>query len=151
MTTNAVAPWEGRLFWVGTPNGGRNRNGEEWKSVDFGLVYQDHQMQEQRIVFNIFGVEKVDRLMNIPLGTEIRVTWTPDARESNGKWWPKFNAFGIRVLEDDANSRPNTANTKKRDKDAWKHGTMPDQAPAYRGKPFQPQPNTNENGDDLPW
>ena len=151
MTTNAVAPWEGRLFWVGTPNGGRNRNGEEWKSVDFALEYQDHQMQEQRIVFSVFGVEKVDRLLNIPIGTEIRVTRTPDAREYNGKWFPKFNALGFRVLEDEVNNKPNTANTKKRDKDAWKRGTVPDQAPAYRGKP-QPQPQPNNGGDDdLPW
>ena len=145
MTTNAVAPWEGRLFWVGTPNGGQSRNGEEWKSVDFCLEYQDHQMQTQRIVFSIFGVEKVDRILSIPIGTDVRVSWTPDAREYNGKWLPKFSAFGIRVLEADVNERPNTAHTKKRGKDDWKRGTVPDQAPAYRGKTYQPQDDTDES------
>ena len=100
MIVNAVAPFEGELVWVGTPSSGQTRNGEEWKSVDFVLKYTDMKMQEGHICLNAFGVDKVNRLLNMPLGTTLRVTFQHTAREYNGNWYGKNTAFGISVVTD---------------------------------------------------
>ena len=104
MVVNAVAPWEGQLIWVGTPNGGFSQtNGQEWKSVDFALKYTDMRLQEKHIVFSAFGLDIVNRILSIPLGTQVRVMWSPDARSSQQqdgsvKWYGKFSAFGVNPL-----------------------------------------------------
>lgn len=99
MVVNAIAPWEGKLVWVGTPNGGFTQSGEEWKSVDFVLSYIDGKLQERNICLNAFGVDKVNRLLSTPIGTTLRVTFQPTAREYNEKWYGKNEAFGITVLQ----------------------------------------------------
>lgn len=152
MLVNAVAPWEGQLVWVGTPNGGYSQtNGQEWKSVDFTLKYQDHQMQEQHITFSAFGVDKVDKLLATPLGTTVRVTWSPDTRESRGqdgsvKWWPKLSAFGITVPQSQPGQQPVYPQQQFQQQAPQQYppqGTpMPPQAlvyqqPAQRGYPAQ--------------
>ena len=75
MATNAVAPWEGALEWVGEPNEGKTQAGKEWKSVDFTLKYTDGQMNEKFITFSAFGVERVDKLLSLPIGTMLKVVW----------------------------------------------------------------------------
>ena len=102
MVVNAIAPWEGKLVWVGTPNGGFTQNGEEWKSVEFVLAYTDGKLQERHIHLNAFGVDKTNRLMNMPLGTMLRVTFSPTAREYNGKWYGKNEVFGITTVQPQA-------------------------------------------------
>ena len=135
MVVNAIAPWEGKLIWVGTPNGGFSQNGEEWKSVEFVLAYTDSKLQERHIYLNAFGTEKVNRLLSTPVGTMLRVTFQPTAREYNGKWYGKNEVFGINVLQQQAPAQPQFA----------PQGTaMPPQAPAYQQQaqifPQQPQP-----------
>lgn len=106
MNVNMVAPYEGVLEWVGAPNGGVSQNsGNEWKTVDFVLKYMDHQMQDQHIVFSLSGVDKVNRLLATPVGTRIRVTWTPGARkwvnqQGETKWFAQYNALGFLAIND---------------------------------------------------
>lgn len=97
MVVNAIAPWEGKLTWVGTPNGGFTQNGEEWKSVDFVLTYIDGKMQERKIFLSAFGLDKVNKIFSVPLGTTIRVVFQPTAREYNEKWFGKNEVFGITI------------------------------------------------------
>lgn len=99
MVVNAIAPWEGRLVWVGTPNGGFTQSGEEWKSVDFVLSYTDGKLQERNICLNAFGTEKVAKLLSTPIGTTLRVVFQPTAREYNEKWFGKNEAFWITVVQ----------------------------------------------------
>ena len=77
MYENMVAPFRGILEWVDTPAGGVSKKGNDWKSVVFTLKYIDNNMSEKYIVFKLMGVEAVDRLLSVPLGTELRVTWRP--------------------------------------------------------------------------
>lgn len=108
MVVNAVAPWEGQLIWVGTPNGGvSQQNGQEWKSVEFALKYIDMRLQEKHIVFSAFGLDIVNRILSFPIGTHVRVTWSPDARsaqqqDGSVKWYGKFSAFGITNIQQTA-------------------------------------------------
>lgn len=108
MKTNKVAPWEGRLVWVGTPRTGKSRNGNDWSSVDFVIEYTDEQGKERHVMFNLFGNEKVNQLFTYPVGTKLRVKWSPEARESNGRWWSQNSAYEVEALEvgNTANARP---------------------------------------------
>ena len=98
-----VAPYQGLLHWVDQPRSGVTQStGNPWKSVQFVLKYLNHQMKEEFIVFDMQGVENVDRLLSLPLGTEIRVSWRPQARkwddqQGQTKWFGAFNAFNFRV------------------------------------------------------
>ena len=101
MLVNAVAPWEGTIAWVGQPKEGTSqKTGNAWKMVDFTLKWINHQMQEKYIVFSLSGAENVNKLLQMPLGAQVRVNWTPDANQftdSTGavKWFPKFNATAV--------------------------------------------------------
>ena len=138
MVVNAVAPWEGQLIWVGTPNGGFSQNGEEWKSVDFVLSYTDGKLQERNICLNAFGTEKVNRLLSTPLGTLLRVTFQPTARQYNEKWYGKNEVFGISVIQQQTQPAPQGYAPQPQ---FPPQGTaIPKQAPAYPAQPSYPQP-----------
>jgi len=147
MVVNAIAPWEGRLVWVGTPNGGQSQNGEEWKSVEFVLAYTDGKLQERNICLNAFGVEKVNRLLSTPLGTNLRVTFQPTARQYNDKWFGKNEVFGISVIQQPQVQQPAPQQYAPQPAYSPLGTAMPPQAPVYQ-QPVQqpPMPDT-----DLPW
>lgn len=138
MVVNAIAPWEGKLVWVGTPNGGQSQNGEEWKSVEFVLSYTDSKLQERNIIFNAFGLEKVNRLTSMPLGTMLRITFQPTARQYNDRWYGKNEVFGISVIQTQA---PAPQPQPVQQIPPQFATTMPPQAPAYAPSPqFVQQP-----------
>jgi len=105
MKTNSVSPWEGELEWVADPRSGKSKKGNDWKSVDFVLKYKDPQGNEGHILFNVFGAEKVDKILSSPIGTMVKVMWRPDAHEYNGKWFGKLDAYDVTISE---GGRPQT-------------------------------------------
>lgn len=104
MKTNKVAPYEGKLIWLGEMRQGTSQRGTDWQSIDFVIEYPDGQ-RNKNILFNAFGAEKVGLLMATAIGTKLLVEWEPEARESNGKWWGKNAALDIKV----ADATPETA------------------------------------------
>lgn len=139
MVVNAIAPWEGKLIWVGTPNGGFNQNGEEWKSVEFAISYTDGKLQERQILFSTFGIEKVNRITNMPLGTMLRVNFQPTARQYNDKWYGKNDVFGISVIQQQVPvQQAPPQGYAPQPQYTPQYGTqIPQQAPAF--PPAQPQ------------
>lgn len=143
MVVNAIAPFEGKLIWVGTPNGGNTQSGEEWKSVEFVISYTDGKLQERSIFLNAFGVDRVNRILNTPLGTMLRVTFQPTARQYNEKWYGKNEVFGIAVVNQQPEQAPAPQYAPQPTYPA--QGTqMPPQTPAYQPpvyqQPAQPAP-----------
>ena len=137
MVVNAIAPWEGKLVWVGTPAGGQSQNGEEWKSVEFVLAYTDGKLQERHILFSAFGLDRVNRLLSTPLGTTLKVTFQPTARVYNEKWYGKNEVFGISVVQPQAQQAA----------PAPQYGTqMPPQATAFQ----QPAPQYQQPAPQYP-
>lgn len=109
MAKNAVSPWEGTLVWVGEVKEGTGRNGLVWKSVDFTLRYYDQRMNEKNITFNLFGADRVERLLATPIGTNLTVTWWPESSAGkDGRYWPKNTvlAFGLAQTEEKAAEAP---------------------------------------------
>ena len=99
MTTNAVAPWEGELVWVGEPNVGTTSTGKKWKSVEFTLKYQDSQMNEKFITFSAFGEGKVNILLDYKIGSQIRVAWWPESNQGkNGRYYSKNSVLSTSLL-----------------------------------------------------
>ena len=97
---NMVAPYQGVLEWVGGPKEGTSQSGNEWKNVNFTLKYLDSQMREQFITFTLTGAGKVDKLLSLPMGTEIKVSWRPISNkytDKNGveQWFPQLSAFNV--------------------------------------------------------
>ena len=153
MVVNAIAPWEGKLIWVGTPSGGQSQNGEEWKAVEFALSYTDGKLQERNICLNAFGVDRVNKLLSTPLGTMLRVTFQPTAREYNGKWFGKNEVFGISVLQPQTTQAPPQGYAPQPQYPP--QGTTMPQAPAYPQQGYAPQqaqqPAPQGDPNDLPW
>ena len=140
MGINETTPFEGQLVWVGEPRSGHTRNGDEWRSVEFVLKYITATGKEDHIMFNAFGIEKVNTVLATEIGAKLRVTYSPSAREYNGKWFGKNNVWGVYDPDKKEEAPANTApapNTQT---------VLPPSSPSY-----QPQ-ETNENGDeDLPF
>lgn len=114
---NAVSPWMGKLLWVDSPRSGKSKKGNEWKSVDFVLDYTDPQgNSDLKILFSVFGAEKVDKILSANIGDTVKVLWKPDAHEYNGRWYSKFDAYDITVYEEKKQTR------------------LPESAPAYERK-----------------
>ena len=99
MKINKVAPYEGELIWLGEMRSGKSQKGNEWQSVDFTIRYSDGE-KDKHMTFNAFGAEKVGQLMSTPMNSRIRVTWYPDSREYNGKWWIKNSVIEIESVEE---------------------------------------------------
>ena len=99
MKYNKVAQFQGELVWVDNLRSGKTKTGRDWSSIDFVLKYTDEQDNERHIMFNVFGNEKVNTIYSAKLGSTIRVAWNPVAREYNGKWFSKNDAYDITVLD----------------------------------------------------
>ena len=105
---NRVAPYEGILEWKSQVREGVSSNtGNAWKSIDFTIMYLDGQMREQHIVFNLQNKELVDRIIATPLGTRVRVAWSPTSRswtnqQGEVSWFPSFSAFSVVIVPPEA-------------------------------------------------
>lgn len=102
---NAVAPFEGRLHWVGDVREGESQTtGNPWKQANFVLQYTNHQMQEAFIAFSVSGVDRVNKLLSLPLGTLIKVSFFPSAKsyvdqEGKTRWFGSNDAFAINPVQ----------------------------------------------------
>ena len=138
MQTNETAPFEGQLVWKGETRTGHTRNGDEWQSVEFVLKYTTATGKEDHIMFSAFGIDKVNTILATEIGAKLRVTYSPTAREYNGKWFGKNNVWG--VYDPDRRNEPQPAGNTAPAPNTQTE--LPPSAPAY-----QPQA-TGESADD---
>lgn len=96
---NTITPWVGKLVWVDTPRSGKNKNGNEWKSVDFTISYTNDQGVSFYATFNAFGEQKVDKILATPLWSTVKLMWRPNAHEYNNRWYPKLEVYDYAVLQ----------------------------------------------------
>ena len=147
MAENAVAPWRGQLEWVDEPLEGKTRNGTTWKRVNFALKYQDHQLQDKVMVFSVFGADRVDKLLDTPIGTELKVVWVPEANQGrDGKYYSTNSAISIsreKKVESASTkiTAPNFPEYPPRQSTSFPSGS-----PAYA-----PLPSARDDEDNLPF
>ena len=143
MKVNKVAPWEGRLEWIDNPRNGTSKKGRAWTSVDFVLKFVDDQDNERFILFNAFGDEKVNTICSCKPGTKIRIAWRPDAREYNGRWFCKLEAYDITMIEEEKEE-------EKKEEPKPKQTELPLDAPVYSTKKEEPEEEDAPDAD-LPF
>lgn len=139
MAINAVAPWEGELVWLGEVNKGKTSTGQEWKSVDFTLRYEDQQMNEKFMTFSVFGVGKVNQLLGYKEGTRLKVLWWPESNQAkNGKYYPKNSVISIYLAEPQVKSADTkiTAPSYPQPQPPLPGNPLDDDLPAEDGFPF---------------
>ena len=173
---NAVAPFEGRLHWVGDVREGQSQTtGNEWKQANFVLSYVNHQMQEAFIAFSLSGVDRVNKLLSLPLGTQIKVTFIPSARsytdnEGKVKWFGSNDAISVNPVQPAQAAQPTgypqqggyaqpaypqqgtqlPGQAQRQYQPQAPVGGYAPQAPA-QGPIFPQQPVNPQNNDDIPF
>lgn len=108
QTINAVAPYQGVIEWKGQPSQGvSQQTGNSWANVDFVLKYLNHNMREELILFTLSGPDKVNELMALPLGAQVKVWWRPTCRswqdaQGQVKWFGQNAAFSVTQVQPEA-------------------------------------------------
>lgn len=157
MVINSISPFEGALVWIGQPSSGTSQStGLPWKVVDFVIKYIDRNMQEQNMLLTASGVERVDKLLAIPLGTILRVNFQISARKSeyNGqeKWWGSLNVMSITpvINQQPAQQQQQTAPTAQpaQQQPSYQAPTRPAAVPPV--PPVPPAPGSAAE-EDLPF
>ena len=60
-----------------------------------GFVIETDGEYPRKVAFTAFGEERVAMAKNIPMGTPVQVTFTPESREFNEKWYTDLRASRI--------------------------------------------------------
>ena len=82
---------QGKVIAALPPREGTSSRGE-WKAQEY--VVETHDQYPKKIVFNVFGVEKINQFA-IKIGEEINVSFDIDAHEYNGRWFNSVRAWNI--------------------------------------------------------
>lgn len=81
----------GRVVNVLAPVTGQGKNGE-WKKQEFVIETQDQ--FPKKVMFSLWG-EKVDQINGLNPGDDIKVSFNPESREYNGRWYTDLRAWRI--------------------------------------------------------
>lgn len=86
-----------------------------------GFVIETGDDYPRKVAFTLFGEERIAMVQNIPMGTMVQVTFNPESREFNEKWYTDLRASRVQPFVP---------------------GQMPAQATGYQwaGQPSQAQP-----------
>lgn len=86
----------GKLVAVLPPRSG-NSNGKDWKVQSFVLECPDGKYSN-KVCFEIFGEDKINnsQINTSPNGSEFEVSFSPESREYNGKWFTSLKAYDVR-------------------------------------------------------
>lgn len=97
----------GKVSKVLEMKSGQSRNGKEWRNQDFVVEFMDGEYSKS-VCFTVKG----DSLDHIPdEGDEVKVSFTPESREYNGRWYTSLTAWKIEQL----NQRLNSNKTEPKD------------------------------------
>lgn len=85
MTTSIT----GKIVEILAPKSGVSKSGNEWMSQEYVLEEEN----KDRIVFNVFGVQKINEY-NLRVGTTAAVTLKIESTSWNGKYYTKLSCIG---------------------------------------------------------
>lgn len=82
----------GRLIQILPDVEGESQRGHWMRG---GFVIETDGDYPRKVAFTAFGEERVAMAKNIPLGSPVQVTFTPESREFNEKWYTDLRASRI--------------------------------------------------------
>ena len=85
----------GKLFKKLQEQNGESQRGL-WVKMEFVIETQD-QFPKQ-ICFSLWGEDKVAVVRNMKLGSEMKVYFSPESKEFNGRWYTDLRCFRIDAL-----------------------------------------------------
>jgi hypothetical protein len=88
----------GKLFKVLSPISGNGKAGT-WTRRDF--IVETTEQYPKKICFSAWG-DKVDEIGQVSIGESIKVSFDPQSREFNEKWYTDLRAWRIERLEQSA-------------------------------------------------
>lgn len=123
-----------------------------------GFVIETGDDYPRKVAFTAFGEERVAMAQSIPMGTMVQVTFTPESREFNERWYTDLRASRIQPFVPGQMPAASNGNGY-----AWNPAGAPaqDQPTAAPAQPAAPQANfatppaanmiKQEGEDDLPF
>lgn len=124
-----------------------------------GFVIETGDDYPRKVAFTAFGEERIAMVQNVPMGSMVQVTFTPESREFNEKWYTDLRASRIQPFV--PGQMPATPVAGAATGYAWSNApaqasapAQPEaQAPAAAPMPgFATPPQMQSNGeDDLPF
>ena len=125
----------GKVIAVLPPREGTSARGP-WESQEY--VIETHDQFPRKMVFNIFGAEKIDQFA-IKAGEELTVSFDIDAHEYNGRWFNNIRAWNIQRIDAAAAQAASPI-----------PAAQPQAAP-QAPTPFPPATESADSTDDLPF
>ena len=125
----------GKVIAVLPPREGTSARGP-WKSQEY--VIETHDQFPRKMVFNIFGAEKIDQFA-IKAGEALTVSFDIDAHEYNGRWFNNIRAWNIQRIDAAAAQAASPI-----------PAAQPQAAP-QAPTPFPPATESADSTDDLPF
>ncbi len=98
----------GKVIQVMTEQTGQGKNGQ-WRKLEF-VIETSSQQYPKKICFSIWG-EKIDSA-NLKMGDDVVVSFDPESREYNGKWYTDLRAWKV-IKNASGNNTTTTDNTSQ--------------------------------------
>ena len=120
----------GRLIKILPDVEGEGQRGH-W--IKGGFVIETGDDYPRKVAFTAFGEQRVAMVKNIPMGQMVQVTFTPESREFNDKWYTDLRCSNIQPFV--PGQMPAAATGY-----AWAGNQAPVQQPAAQGAAPATQP-----------
>lgn len=63
-----------------------------------GFVIETEERYPQKVAFSVFGEDKVNMVKSLALGTKIQVSFSPESREYQDRWYTELRAYNIATI-----------------------------------------------------
>ena len=133
----------GKLLMKLPLQSGIGRTGNNWQKQEF--VIETMEQYPKKVCANLWG-DKLDMLETVNIGDTVKVSFSIESREFNGKWYTDIRAWKIEMA---------TENPAQSAQAAAPAAYAPAQGPAADTLPPSASPDmdtfTDDGGDDLPF
>lgn len=138
----------GRLIKILPTVSGESASGNAW--VRGGFVIEVGDDYPKKVAFSTFGEERTAAVNGLQVGRKVQVTYSPESREYNDKWYTDLRCTKIEVFaQAQPTEQPVAAYPYAAPAQTAQPATAP--APAYPQNPAPAAPAMMPQDDDLPF
>ncbi len=119
-----------------------------------GFVIETGDDYPRKVAFTAFGEERIAMVQNVPMGSMVQVTFTPESREFNERWYTDLRASRVQPFVPGQMPPASTGYAWAGNAPAAAPAAQPaaPAAPAAPAQGFATVPQMQSNGDDdLPF